>query len=369
MKIVLAICYFFGSIFFLFALGLLGLFLAPPPYALDRTLISGGTFTIPEKVFPDLQDRKPFGFPGTQAGLSAGDAHITARVLVPSDPKGGKALMESYARSQLSGNITMSKGPGYVNYTKRDQGRVGRMRLVDGVVLHVEGKEDSAVERVLTRSGLLTPNPEANLLTDIFRTDTYFMQVVVVILLYMLFQVPLWARVGSWAATAHPEPGTLPVAETELRGRLLAINGADCPLQVVEGRGGKLEVIWRLADAKWVGLLTANHVRRTQIIRLLLSDEDKTCRGLDISKKLVSSADGAHMRYGFSLSFFRGISFFQKEYEKESGFMFRDGRLTFDTAYQYRFSLAEMKAPVLRAVLSSGWKYKPVVFFTRFLGG
>jgi hypothetical protein len=143
----------------------------------------------------------------------------------------------------------------------------------------------------------------------------------------------------------------------------------DVPFHIVEKKGKKLDVIWRLADAKWVGLMTANKVSRVEIMRLRLSDHDKSCRVLEISKAIKASADGTTLQFAFSFSFFRGIVFGQWEYEKQFGLIFRDGNLTFDTAYEYKFSLNELKNPLVNIIVSSGWSFKPVLFFSRILGG
>jgi hypothetical protein len=191
----------------------------------------------------------------------------------------------------------------------------------------------------------------------------------VFLLLYFLLLIPLWGRVASWAATVLPKPGVEPVSEAELRQRLLAINETDSPLQVIEGKKGKMDIVWRLADAKWAGLMTLNKIKRTQIIRIKLSGEDSACRAIDISKTIRGSADARTLHLGFSFSFFRGIVFFQKEYETQYGLVYKAGRLAIDNAYRYTFSGAEMKSPVMQIVKDSGWRYKPVMFFSRWLGG
>lgn len=87
----------------------------------------------------------------------------------------------------------------------------------------------------------------------------------------------------------------------------------DVPFHVVEKRGKKLDIVWRLADAKWAGLLTANMVSRVEIKQLRLSEPNKSCRAVEISKMLKASADGATLQLAFSFSFFRGIVFGQWE--------------------------------------------------------
>jgi len=191
----------------------------------------------------------------------------------------------------------------------------------------------------------MVSNPRANILTVIAHTNKYLWHIVVFILAYTAIQFPIWNRVASWAAAVRPKAGIQPVSEPELRQRLLAINAMDVPFHVVEKKGKKLDVVWRLADAKWVGLMTANKVSRVEIMRLRLSERDKSCRVVEISKAIKASADGTTLQFAFSFSFFRGIVFGQWEYEKQFGLIFRDGGLTFDTAYEYKFSLSEIKEP------------------------
>jgi hypothetical protein len=212
-------------------------------------------------------------------------------------------------------------------------------------------------------------NPEANFFTDIAHTDKYLSHIAVSILLYVAVLFSLWCRVASWAATVPPKPGTAPVSEAELRQRLLAINATDSPLQVVERKRGKMDIVWRLADAKWAGLMTLNKITRTQIIRIKLCGDDAACRAIDISKTIRASADARTLRFGFRFSFFRGIVFFQKEYETQYGLLYKEGRLAIDNVYRYTFDSAEMKSPVMQIVRDSGWKYKPVIFFSRWLSG
>jgi hypothetical protein len=115
--------------------------------------------------------------------------------------------------------------------------------------------------------------------------------------------------------------------------------------------------------------MTANKVHRVKILQLKLSDHDKTCRAVEISKKVKASAEGSSLRFAFSLSFFRGIVFGQWEYEKEFGLIFKEGRLTLGTAYAHKFNLNEFKNPVVNIIVSSGWRFKPVIFFAKLLGG
>ncbi len=371
LKVLLALCFFLGSILLVFALLLFCFLMAPAEYILDEQVaeINAKAFRYQEKIFPDLPVKSRYEYPGIQAGLKASDTETTAYVLVPRDAEHVRPIFKAYAERYLQGILSQNSGSGYYNYRKKDAGVVGRIKLLDGIIVHVEGRDYQAVDQAIDSSALMIRNPEANMFTDIVYTDRYLVHIVVALFVYALALLPFWGRVASWAATLQPHPGTQPVSEAELRQRLLAINETESPLQVIEGKKGKMDIVWRLADAKWAGLMTLNKIKRTQIIRIKLSGEDAACRAIEISKTVRGSADARTLHLGFSWSFFRGIVFFHKEYESQYGLVYKQGCLTIDNAYRYSFSSAEMKSPVIQIIRDSGWKYKPVIFFSKWLGG
>jgi hypothetical protein len=371
MKILFAFLYFFGSVLVIFGLMWLMIWVAPAEYVLDHGAISNhdGRFDHPDRIFPNFPFKEPYAFPGSTAGLSAKDDRAKAWVLLCKNKKEAKILFRAYGSHVAKGDKWQSSGPGYLNYSLSDPGLRGQVKLIDEMIVHVQGRDNDTIEKTFRQAGLIIPNPKANILTNIAHSNKYIVHLAIFILVYATIQLPIWNRVASWAATIKPRHGIEPVSEPELRQRLLAINSMDVPFHVVERKRKKLDIVWRLADAKWVGLMTANKVSRVEIMRLRLSDHDKSCRAVEISKTVKASADGSSLQFGFSFSFFRGIVFGQWEYEKQFGLIFRDGGLTFDTAYEYKFSLSELKNPLVNIIVSSGWSFKPVMFFSKILGG
>jgi hypothetical protein len=137
----------------------------------------------------------------------------------------------------------------------------------------------------------------------------------------------------------------------------------------VEKRGGKMEATWRLADAKWAGVLTLNKVTELRVIQLRPCAERKICRAVDIGKSVRATGDGLEMGFSLSGYFFRGIVFGQWEFERQYGFTFRDGTIRFEKVYEYKFSQEELRRPIVELVTASGWEYRPVLFISRILGG
>ena len=170
-------------------------------------------------------------------------------------------------------------------------------------------------------------------------------------------------RGGAWAASIASAPGVAPVSAETLRARLLAVNDFDLPFQVrEEGRRGRLVAEWRIADARWLGLMEAGGLTAAHQVHLEL--DLKAHRVLAQARSWAISWSAGVPHLGRSWSFFRGINFFEFERGALVGLFFKDGRWT-TTAYNYRFHLAEMKNPLIQAVVGSGWTFAPVVTFFR----
>jgi len=370
MKIFVVFLTFFGYIVLPIAMFFAVIALAPPEFVLNRDAISleNGTLLHPERIFPGFSGKAPFIFPGAAAGLAAGDGQVKAWVLICRDSKEAEAVDAAYRRVVARAASSQSSGPGYFEYSLKS-GLHGRVERVNEVVLHVQGFDREAVDRAFQQSGVLVLNTEKNAFSEISRPGRHPLYLVIFLIVYVACLLPIGNRVARWAFRLDPKPGVPPVEESDLRQRLLALNGLNLPFHVVEGRRGNLDVVWRLADARWAGLMTANRVRRVELLRLSLSDHDKSCRVIQISKSLSATANLSTLKFSFSFSYFRGIQSWQRDYEKQIGLMFKNGTLTLDTAYQYQFNASELKNPVVTIVLGSGWRLEPVIFFSKVLGG
>lgn len=288
-------------------------------------------------------------------------------LLICQDEREAKSVFKNYAEKVTEGiGIHQSSGPRYHNYKNLETQTLGHIKLIDRMVVHVEGREEESINQIFKNSGILIPNPKANLLTKIFHTgrffDKYLWHILIFILIYAAMQFPIWNHMTAWATTVFPKSGTVPVEESELRRRLLSMNDLDVPFQISERKDGKIDATWRLADAKWVGLMTANEVTELRIIRLNLSDKKKVCRAVDIVKSVKATADGLCFAFSFSSFFSRGSIFWEWAYEKQYGLIFKDGNLNLDTIYEYKFSYDELKNPILYIIVQSGWQYKQVLF-------
>jgi len=365
MKVILAFAYFFFSVLVIIGLGWLGYTLAPQDFILNRNLLSAehGKLKHAESLLPEFDTIVSFQYPESVAGLYAHKQKHKLWLIVFPDDRSARDAFKNYSGS-LSEKMgpRQSSTPNMISYRNPDSNVYGHARRINELILHVEAESKPAVKQIIQQSGLLIPNPEANILTEIFYKGRYLWYIVIFIFLYAAIQLPVWNRIGSWAATIHPSSSTPPVREYELKQRLLAINNLDVPFMIREKKNGRLDVVWRLADAKWAGLMTMNKIDVIQIIRLRLSEKESACYAVDITRSVSYSAGGLKSVFSFRYSFFRGINFGRWDYEKQFGLIFSNGELQLNEAYSYQFSTDEMKKPVVDIVTGSGWKYKPVMF-------
>jgi hypothetical protein len=253
--------------------------------------------------------------------------------------------------------------PGLTRYTRRDNGRRGLVLAVDSRVIHIEAADDGKVDARLADLPFLAENPEKDLVTTLF--TRHLPLALLGVAGFLLLWFALLFRCGSWAGSIAP--GHAPVPAETLRGRLLAINDLDLPFRVrEEGRRGRLMVEWRIADARWVGRMEVGGLTQAHQVQLEL--DPRTHRVLAQDRNRAVSWGGGIAHLGWSWSFFRGINFFQYERGASVGLFFKDGQWT-TTAYDYRFHLAEMKNPLIQAIVGSGWTFAPVVTFFRPLAG
>ena len=312
-------------------------FLGPSPYLLDEAAL-GPEWTAPRR-FPDGSTVSVTAYPSPAAANQEAE-HIS----------------RSIPTSSISRTLDV------VRYTRADDARRGLLLPVDRRIVQVEAASDRTIDERLHALPFIRENPEKNLLWGLF---TGHLGVTLAGLgLYILALGIAIARGGSWAAEIAPAAGIEPVAEKTLRSRILALNHLDLPFEVREESDG-LVAEWRIADDRWSGLMEEGGLNEVHRIYIDLDPERHRVRSLDVHRTVSWEAGIA--RVGASFSFFRGISFFEYSRGVQLGVFFRNGRWT-TRAYDYRFVLSEMKAPLVQAIVGSGWRFTPVVTRSRSLG-
>ncbi len=310
-------------------------FLGPPPYLLDEGRL-GSEWSTPQR-YPD----------GTTVTVlsygSPAEATSVAGALIESIP----------VRSTVQ---TLD----VVRYTRADDERRGLLLPVDRHVVQIEAEDDDAIDERLQSLPFVRENPEKNLIYVLF--TEHLGLVLLGLALYSVAYLYFMARGAAWAAELAPAPGVAPVAAETLRSRILALNDLDLPFHVREEPGGRLVAEWRIADERWVGVLEAGGLRQAHQIHMALIPRAHRVRSVDEHRRV--SWDAGLARLSGSASWFRGITFYHYERGLQMGLFFRNGRWT-TTAYDYRFLLSEMKAPLVEVVTASGWRFSPALTLPR----
>ncbi len=259
--------------------------------------------------------------------------------------------------------------------TRREPGPQGDRLTgaMSGVLRHdanrlqvVLGMDAAAVERRLAAVApfAMVANPAARKLPSKGQLVACFVGV----LGWALLQFFIFGRVASWVGMTEPAPDTPPVAAAVLEERLMALNRLDVPFTIRRGdRPNELIADWRYADAKWVDLMRVNGITRVHRLTLRLDEGPHNVRAMDSAAATDWSAGrgGADLRFKAEV----GITFFAYERGGVLGLQIKDGRLTLDPVYAWRFNLQDLKGPVVEVITASGWSYKPVITFFRPIGG
>lgn len=318
------------------AVGIVLEFTGPSPYVLHE-----------DRVGPEWEQSAPRDF---------SDGSTVTVYTYPDEAAaqdGAGAALKDVPRESTEYTLSMTR------YTRRDSGRRGLVLAAGNRVIQIEAADDRTVDARLTDLPFLAENPEKGPIALLF--TRHLSLTLTGIAGFFLLWFALTMRAGSWAASISPAPGVESVPAEALRARLLAVNDLNLPFRVRE-EGYRLVAEWRIADARWVGLMEVAGLTRAHEVHLEL--DPRTHKVLAQDRDRTVSWGAGFARPGASWSFFRGINFFQYERGALLGLFFKGGHWT-TRAYDYCFRLAEMKNPLIQAVVGSGWTFAPVVTFFR----
>lgn len=175
-----------------------------------------------------------------------------------------------------------------------------------------------------------------------------------------------FAGVG-WATRVDPRIGTQPVWASELRKRLMSINATDAALQVEALGDGRLAVRWKLEPPHWRALASQCGHRRTH--RLLLQLDNQRQRVVVTEQWAEFGAVGGTGQVGLRWRIALGLQLGQVDHRRAYALRFdADGRARVEPGAVWRFSLAELKAPLIDAVTRAGWTWQPVLIDPAWFG-
>lgn len=315
-------------------------------------------------------------FPGTRAASMVPWEDGTRLVLVDAgDAAGASAARRRYlteAGARLSGSTDLLGRFASDAFTTA-AGEHGRLVVADGTVAIVVGPDDAAVE---SRVALLRARSDVPQLAWALSAPAgdamtrLLLRTLGPVLLWALLAVPWFGRMASWAGASPAVPGTAPLDTAMLRRLLLALGGGGAPFTVTPGtRDDEIVVDWRYDDVRLTPALQVSGRRRVHRIVLRLDERHHVVRAQDREASLDWSAGGAANAASLDWRASRGITLFRYQHETEIGLAVENGRASLTPAASYTFDLRELKGPVIATVTGSGWEWRPVISFSRLLGG
>jgi len=339
----------------------------PPAFGFDPAwTVQGGVFADPARLLatsgPVVDARSILPAAQAAAANAEADGTIAVAVRLKRAQDMASALDALARQHRIDRRI-----PGRAGETVSTAQGMSGLLLHDATrILLVLGLREGAAEARLARLPGLTlkPNPAAAKRPS----RTVLFLVAGGVFAWAVAQIFIFCRLASWAGSVQPAPGTTPMPASELERRLLALNGGTVPFSVRRGaRPGELVVDWRYADAKWFDLMRVAGLSRLFRVVLRLDDDGKCVRARDYTADIDWSAGRGGGDFAFKASL--GINFFIYRREAVVGLQIRGGQPTFDPFYHYRFSLRELRDPLIAAVTGAGWSYRPVLTFFRPVGG
>jgi hypothetical protein len=163
---------------------------------------------------------------------------------------------------------------------------------------------------------------------------------------------------GLFGFGKKPNKDTPVLPAGEVRQRLLALNRATAPYQIIEGAAENVDLIaeWKIVDARWYEIFAKANL--TKVFRIYMK--------FDEAKHEVRAKDEE-----FTLEWRAGVPSLSVSASKFSG---QKTSIEFGTAYafteefkpgqvyNYRFNTNEIKKPIQEAVTACGWTYKGIAF-------
>lgn len=178
--------------------------------------------------------------------------------------------------------------------------------------------------------------------------------------------IVIWAIASgkiSDLLVVRPAAGIAPVARDDLWYAEMALAREEHPWVVrpcPEEPRAHFVAEWKLADARWWGLIQRNRLSSAYRAWFSLDERRHELRSCEERTTVNWSAGGLAPGISWGTSSFRGIVLFERTREIVLGLR-DDPPLSPGVVVDYDFDPWRVKAPIIRAALERGWSYRPVV--------
>jgi hypothetical protein len=162
--------------------------------------------------------------------------------------------------------------------------------------------------------------------------------------------MPLFSKKPSASIPALPAQ--------EFKSRLLALNRATAPYQIVDGQSENVDLIaeWKIVDVQWYEIFAKASLTKVFRIYMKFDPQKNELRAQD-HEYTVSWRAGVPS-LSLAVSSFKGQ---MTSVEFGAAYAFTE-TLAPGQVYKYRFNTNELKKPIQEAATACGWTYKGISF-------
>ncbi|MES2988890.1 MAG: hypothetical protein V4808_13370 [Pseudomonadota bacterium] len=163
----------------------------------------------------------------------------------------------------------------------------------------------------------------------------------------------------DWLTGSKPAPkGVARVAASKLRDAMLAINRGTAPFTIRDGAPEKVDLVaeWKIVDAKWYEIFAKAGIER--VFKVLMKFDEAAGEVRAVDQEWTVEWRAGVPTLSASAEAFRGQKW---EMSFETVYAFRED-LSFGKIYEYKFSTAEIKRPLMEAAHQAGWGWRGVAF-------
>jgi hypothetical protein len=248
-------------------------------------------------------------------------------------------------------------------YKRTDDGSSGILLPLDEYIFRIEAVDRQTLDVAMEVLPFVLENTKKNTLYNLF--EEQLAAIFLVIVFYCFLLLLIFAKAGAAAAQIRPDPKIRPCIRGELRRQLLLLADLDIPITISEGKKDQLVCEWRLADEKWSKFLRNGGLRVGHRMTLQFDDEKHIVRAV-ATKKAVQHQSGFS---GLSarMSWSRTIDFYAYQNTIQYGLDFKDGKWQVGKDYSFQCNVNQLREPVVRLIVESGWVYRPVLGFSPLL--
>jgi hypothetical protein len=176
----------------------------------------------------------------------------------------------------------------------------------------------------------------------------------------VVFAIIFGLGVVEYLGGKKKSPATAPVTVAELKKRLIAMNSLDSPYGIQSTGDTTLLLEWKIADAKWWGILAKERLKEVYRAYILLDESRSSVRYCEETLMVhwVANANGSAPTFAYQRNFFRGRILYQKTWDVQYGIK---EDLSFGKVYEIHFDVRDVRNPVKKVVEVSGWEFVPVI--------